>query len=85
MAFNLRGILSLDNSGFNKGLNQSAKNAESFSTSVRRSESSVKGLFKSAAKLGAGIGIAKFAKDSIMLASDLGEVQNVVDKFCPIC
>lgn len=79
MAFNLRGILSLDNSGFNKGLNQSAKNAESFSTSVRRSESSVKGLFKSAAKLGLGVGIAKFAKDSIMLASDLGEIQNVVD------
>lgn len=79
MAFNLRGILSLNNSKFNTGLSESASQSDKFSKKVKKSESSVRGLVRTAGTLAGTIGFATMAKESVMLASDLVEVQNVVD------
>lgn len=79
MAFNLKGVLSLDSSGFTGGLKKAESAASGFGGKIKGATSQVGGLVKTAAKVAGGLGIAKMAKDSIMLASDLTEVQNVVD------
>lgn len=79
MAFELSGILSLNNKPFVGGLKQSERATNRLNKSVSSARKSVGGLFKTAATIGGALGIAKMAKDSVMLASDLVEVQNVVD------
>ena len=79
MAFSLRGILSLDNKGFLKGIDESVKGTEKLGKGSQKASLSVGGIFKAGASLAGAYGIAKFAKDSVMLASNLIEVQNVVD------
>lgn len=75
---------------FSKTINRTSKNTSEFQRRIKlaenqakRMKSAITGAFGSIAmKTGAiigGIGIAEFAKNSVMLASDLQEVQNVVD------
>lgn len=75
---------------FSKTITKTTQNTKQFQRQVQHTQNQVKrmkqavnGAFGSmAAKAGgliAGIGIATFAKDSLMLASNLNEVQNVVD------
>lgn len=75
---------------FSKTIDKTTKNTKDFQRQLKHTQNSVKAMkdgvnqaFKGIAlKMGglvAGIGLANFAKESIMLASDLDEVKNVVD------
>jgi hypothetical protein len=68
------------------GLNRGTNRLASFNDKLNRTKGSMggaatatRGIASGIAKIGAAVGITKLAKDSIMLASDLTEVQNVVD------
>ena len=75
---------------FSQTIKKVTTNTNAFAKEVKQAESSITklkggitGAFSSTgakiAGLVGGLGIAAFAKDSLMLASDLAEVQNVVD------
>ncbi|HBM74719.1 MAG TPA: hypothetical protein DD429_04095 [Clostridiaceae bacterium] len=75
---------------FSKTIDKTTKNAKGFQRQIKHTQNTVKNMkaafassFKSialsAAGLFGGIQLANFAKESVMLASDLQEVQNVVD------
>jgi len=75
---------------FSKTIDKTTKNTKQFQRQIKQAENqavkmrkSISGAFSGVAlKVGgvlAGLGIATFAKDSLMLASDLKEIQNVVD------
>lgn len=82
-------ILSLRDN-FSSVINKAKSNTKGFQNQVESTQKSMQGMkescigsFGSVAKMAggiiAGIGIASFAKESVMLASDLAEVQNVID------
>lgn len=75
---------------FSKTINKTTQNTKEFQRQLKHTQNSIKGMkdginqaFKGmalkAGVLVAGIGLANLAKESIMLASDLEEVKNVVD------
>lgn len=75
---------------FSKGVNSATSSTKQFQRQIKQAEnqahkmkSGIAGAFTSTAAkvtgLLGGIGLATFAKNSLMLASDLNEVQNVVD------
>lgn len=75
---------------FSKTITKTTSKTQQFQRRVKQAENQVNRMKSGitnafggvALKIGgalAGLGIAKFAKDSLMLASDLNEVQNVVD------
>jgi hypothetical protein len=75
---------------FSKTIDKTTNNTKQFQRQIKQAENQAKRMRKSisgafggvALKIGgtiAALGIAKFAKDSLMLASNLNEVQNVVD------
>jgi len=75
---------------FSKTISKTSQSTKKFQRQIRQAENQaakmkkgITGAFSSTAAkvtgLIGGIGLATFAKDSLMLASDLGEVQNVVD------
>jgi hypothetical protein len=75
---------------FSETIKKTTQNTNAFAKEVKQAESTITkfksgitGAFSSTgakiAGLVGGLGIAKFATDSLMLASDLAEVQNVVD------
>ena len=82
-------ILSLKDS-FSSTIKQTTSNTKAFQNQIKSTQNQVKdmkeainGAFKGvvfkAGGLVAGLGLVDFAKESLMLASDLVEVQNVVD------
>lgn len=79
MAFSLSGILSLNANGFLSGINKSQKAVDGLGSKVSSVGGGVKKFGGVLAGIGATVGLTKIAKDSIMLASSLVEVQNVVD------
>lgn len=75
---------------FSETIKKTTQNTNAFAKEVKQAESSITklktgitGAFSSTgakiAGIVGGIGIAEFARESLMLASDLNEVQNVVD------
>lgn len=63
-------------------MNTAKKNTDKFSNSldkVGKKSSDISGALGKVSGIIAGIGIAKIGKDALMMASDLNEVQNVVD------
>lgn len=75
------------NSAFDSGkiyearqaIDQASKEMEEFENHTKKADVAGSSLFKTIAKIGTAIGIAKIAKDAIEFASNLTEVQNVVD------
>lgn len=75
---------------FSKGIKSAANSTKTFQRQIKQAENQASKMRKgiagaftgTAAKITGllgGIGLVSFAKDSLMLASDLNEVQNVVD------
>ncbi len=89
MSKKINTILNLKDN-FSKTVQKTTQNTKKFQRQIQLAEKQAKNMRKAvtgaftstAAKIGgaiAAIGVAKFANDSLMLASNLQEVQNVVD------
>ncbi|MCK5607781.1 hypothetical protein KAR91_38215 [Candidatus Pacearchaeota archaeon] len=79
---NLKVRLGLDDSGFNKGLSNAERKSKSVGSRIASGLGSVGKAFGKAMLVGTAVGItalASFSKTAIKVASDLEEVQNVVD------
>lgn len=71
---------------FSKGIKSATSSTDKFSRQIKLAENQASkmkntfsGAFGKIAALAGGISLGAFAKDSLMLASDLAEVENVVD------
>jgi len=82
MAFNLSGILSLNNSGFISGMNQAGSASDKLSGKVKGAGGAIKGMIVGAAAIaGIGLGIKDVADVYVGFQKEMSNTKALADEF----